>query len=75
MPSVYRLAGTMTTCLPFSKVEMRLPYGFDLSSSVFCFIIKSIKLWETTIIVAAIREFGLNHGIIKKIALFGFLNL
>jgi hypothetical protein len=26
MPSVYRLAGTMTTCLPFSKVEMRLPY-------------------------------------------------
>ena len=28
MPSVYRLAGTMTTCLPFSKVEMRLPYTF-----------------------------------------------
>jgi len=26
MPNAYRLAGTMTTCLRFSKVEMRLPY-------------------------------------------------
>jgi hypothetical protein len=26
MPNACKLAGTMTTCLPFSKVEMRLPY-------------------------------------------------
>jgi hypothetical protein len=32
-------------------------------------------LWETTVIVAAIREFGLDLAFIKNIALFGFFNL